>query len=228
MMERAYCLSCRREMVTESGQVCAKCAKGQVGVTRKTGCRMTYNTREGMGALAWGVAAFLAAMLVVGLWAITGCTTGQLEREIDRIKDDVTPTTTTTTTTTTQPPKPPDGYTPKPGDVQRFLWKPVSESNGRLVVITPAWVTADRVVIAGTHTKTPDPARANGNRLHFRLPNAGSAYGNNVRVEAMLGTKVVKAWTVPQDAARYDVASTYGWRRMFQPFMRKSMEDDDL
>ena len=28
-MERAYCLICRNEMLTESGQVCAKCAKGQ-------------------------------------------------------------------------------------------------------------------------------------------------------------------------------------------------------
>ena len=27
MMERAYCLSCRNEIVTESGHVCAKCAK---------------------------------------------------------------------------------------------------------------------------------------------------------------------------------------------------------
>ena len=28
MMERAYCQICRNEMLTESGQVCAKCAKG--------------------------------------------------------------------------------------------------------------------------------------------------------------------------------------------------------
>ena len=181
---------------------------------------MTYNTREGMGALA-------AVGLAVGLLAIWGCTTGDIDKIADLIDEaDVTPTTTTTTTTTTQPPKPPDGYVPQPGDVQRFLWKPVSESNGRLVVITPAWVTADRVVIAGTHTKTPDPARANGNRLHFRFPSPGSAYGSNVKVEAMMGATVVRAWTVPNGGARYDVASTYGWRRMFAPFMRRGVKED--
>ncbi len=83
-MERAYCQSCRREMVTESGHVCEKCAKGQVGVTRKTGCRMTFSRKS---VVCGSVCGLVAGLLVA--WLLTGCTTGQLEREIDRINEKI-------------------------------------------------------------------------------------------------------------------------------------------
>jgi hypothetical protein len=65
-MERAYCLSCGREMVTESGQVCAKCATGE-GRT----------PTEGMGALAYALASIAAVILGLAFLAPTGCTTGK-------------------------------------------------------------------------------------------------------------------------------------------------------
>lgn len=175
---------------------------------------MTYNTREGMGAVAWMVAVILT--LVVGaaiLGACSGCST--IGDVIDNLPD-VTPTTTTTTTTTTQPPAvvPPSLQ----GD-QTFLWKPAGEKTGKLVVLIPARLLADACTV-GTE-KGSGVGRHNGNREHFRYGKPGSAYGRNVPVVCSYQGAETGRWTVPDGAARKTFS---GWRRMM--FWRKSAQED--
>ena len=88
----------------------------------------------------------------------------------------------------------------------QFLWKPVSESNGKLVVLVPWQVSTPPVgslTVNGeslTYTST-----ANGNRAHYRAGKPGSAYGNNVKV--VLSHKGSKYnWTVPSGGSRYTSA----------------------
>ena len=153
-------------------------------------------------AFKWGVLAIGAAIIVAGI-LLAGCTTAdkdRIDKEIDRLKDE-TVTTTTTTTTTTQPaPVVP----PSLQGTQVFLWKPVSENNGRLVVITPACVLADACTI-GAERGSP-VGRHNGNREHFRFSKPGSGYGNGVQVTSYYQGAVTGTWTVPQGAARKEIA----------------------
>lgn len=65
-----------------------------------------------------------------------------------------------------------------------FLWKPVSESTGNLVVLLPPGqkgpvtiTDANGNVHTGTFTGV-----ANGGREHYRFPQAGSSYGQNATV----------------------------------------------
>ena len=58
MMERNYCLSCQREMVTESGQVCDKCKKERDG-------RMSIKTYPTRGKLAVTIAIALAVYAAI-------------------------------------------------------------------------------------------------------------------------------------------------------------------
>jgi hypothetical protein len=82
-----------------------------------------------------------------------------------------------------------------------FLWKPISDNNGNLVVLLPSSYNgkARSVTVngeSGTYTGIH-----NGNRTHWRFSKPGAAYGNNVRVVATTSAGNA-SWTVPKGAAR--------------------------
>jgi len=101
----------------------------------------------------------------------------------------------------TPPDDPPGDVTPpaQTGD-NSFLWKPVSDTDGNLVVILPANINASTVTVNGL-SPSASIGRWNGNRQHFRYPKPGASYGVNVKVVAV-GTG--RAWTVPNGGARWD------------------------
>ena len=173
--------------------------------------------------LVCGSACGLVAGVLVA-WLLTGCTTTDQERiqdEIDRIKDEVTPTTTTTTTTTTKPPViPPDTS----GD-NTFIWKPISESDGRLVVIIPSRLLADACSVttsAGGVTWGRGIGRHNNKREHFRYPQPGAQYGRNVSVVSYYQGAETGRWTVPDGSQRKTYST--GWRRLM--FWRNGVKED--
>lgn len=93
---------------------------------------------------------------------------------------------------------------------QVFLWKPVSVSNGNLVVILPAKFNN---LIDGPVTVNGTPGRftsvANGNRSHWRYDKPGAAFGNNVVVKWTATGKTYTV-TVPNGGTRFqtdDVAN---------------------
>ena len=89
-----------------------------------------------------------------------------------------------------------------------FLWKPKSESNGRLVVLLPRQYTGkvSGVFVSDSSGKPVETGVStgvhNGGREHFRFSRHGSAYGNNVYVVADLNDGGSVHWVVPRGANR--------------------------
>lgn len=95
-----------------------------------------------------------------------------------------------------------------------FLWKPVSDSNRRLVVLLPSSfnATAGRVEI---HRESPPNEGSfveigafagfgNGNRSHWRFTQPGGAYGPNVYVIVFTHTGEVFSYLIANGQHRID------------------------
>ncbi|MEW6710557.1 MAG: hypothetical protein AB1403_12100 [Candidatus Riflebacteria bacterium] len=90
----------------------------------------------------------------------------------------------------------------------QFLWKPVSESNGKLVVLFPYQVRLESVQSISINDKFK-PSRvtqdgANGDRIHARFDKPGKDYGNNAVVKVTLKSGKELTWTVPRGKDRYE------------------------
>ena len=88
-----------------------------------------------------------------------------------------------------------------------FLWKPISESNGRLVILLPGSLRGrvSGCSISGSFGSENGSFAGdthNGNRPHYRFSRAGGSYGTNIRVTARTdgGTQ---SWTVPNGSSRH-------------------------
>ncbi|MCK6552015.1 hypothetical protein L6R52_39655, partial [Myxococcota bacterium] len=91
-----------------------------------------------------------------------------------------------------------------------FLWKPVSDSDGRLAILTPEKLTGQ---IAGVSVKDPSgrviesgrPAGVgNGDREHFRFSRPGGAFPPGSVVEIKLKNGETVNYTIPNPSERYD------------------------
>jgi hypothetical protein len=82
-----------------------------------------------------------------------------------------------------------------------FLWKPVSDSNGNLVVILPSQYNGKVSSVSVNGERGSFSGIANGNRTHWRFSKPGAAYGSNARVVATTSGGNV-SWTVPNGGAR--------------------------
>lgn len=100
-----------------------------------------------------------------------------------------------------------------PGETGGFLWKPISESNSKLVVLLPQSYNDGKVqlcyvldsgnnivetgVYSGDH---------NGDRPHYRFSKPGAQFGNNVTVIAEIAATGAKHyWNVPVGANRTEL-----------------------
>lgn len=94
----------------------------------------------------------------------------------------------------------------------QFLWKPSSESNGKLVILFPSQIrlgTVQSITVNGKFK--PDSTQqtgANGDRIHARYGKAGKDFGKNIEVK--ITTKAGKefTWTVPNGKDRFEQIST--------------------
>ncbi len=90
---------------------------------------------------------------------------------------------------------------------ETFLWKPKSDSDGKLVVLLPSSMRGQVVSVAVQKDgQTLDTGRFsgdthNGMRPHFRFPKAGADYGKNIQVVSM-GTTGACAWKIADGAKR--------------------------
>lgn len=91
-----------------------------------------------------------------------------------------------------------------------FLWKPVSESDEKLVVLLPAEMTDQvlQVVLKDSNDETVEEGRStgvhNGGREHFRFDKPGGGYPNDVTVEVTLSDGSVQTYKIPNPSERYD------------------------
>ena len=96
-----------------------------------------------------------------------------------------------------------------------FLWKPVSESNGKLVVLLPTGLRG-KIQKVEIHNEDPPTSSSlvadgqfagdthNGNRPHYRFANPGAAYGKNIFLIAFLTDGRVISYPIPDGSKRLD------------------------
>ena len=95
-----------------------------------------------------------------------------------------------------------------------FLWKPVSDSNGRLVILLPSRMNGF-IQSVEIHSSLPPSATTliaegryanmgNGGRCHFRFPKPGAAYGNNIQVVVRGTDGTYVSYHIPRGGSRWD------------------------
>lgn len=91
-----------------------------------------------------------------------------------------------------------------------FLFKPVSDSDGRLVVLLPKNLTGDinGVTLKNRRGKEIEAGMyrgiGNGDREHFRFRSPGQDYPKNIIVEVELKNGETKTYKIPDPSKRYD------------------------
>lgn len=103
----------------------------------------------------------------------------------------------------------------EPSDgAEGFLWKPVSDSNRRLVVLLPSSFNATATTVE-IHRESPPSetsfvergnfsAFGNGNRSHWRFTQPGAAYGPNVYVIVFTNTGELFSYFIANGNQRID------------------------
>ena len=91
-----------------------------------------------------------------------------------------------------------------------FLWKPISEGDGNLVVLLPSSLRG-RVNGASIERGGSTVERGrftgdthNGNRPHYRFSRPGAAYGSGLTLRAFLSGGGTQAWSIPNGASRVE------------------------
>ena len=92
------------------------------------------------------------------------------------------------------------GGNPLPGAPAGFLWKPQSDSTGKLAVLYPSKLGRGCTVNGESGS---DGGVGNGNRIHYRFSKPGGAYGTNVPCVCPFGTVVI-----PDGALRWEGVET--------------------
>lgn len=84
-----------------------------------------------------------------------------------------------------------------------FVWKPISESNGKLVVLLPSSfrnVSSITVRGSGGSSSAGRGSIANGGRPHYRFSRSGGSFGHNITVSGG-----GKTWHISNGSQRYDL-----------------------
>lgn len=90
----------------------------------------------------------------------------------------------------------------------QFLWKPASESDGKLVVLFPFTIRLETVQSITVNGKDK-PNRvtqdgANGDRIHARFGKPGSAYGKKAEVKLTTKSGKEYTWVIPDGKNRFE------------------------
>lgn len=140
-----------------------------------------------------------------------------IDREIQRVDDQIA------FRDQPQPPSPPPvdrppdgsdcGVTPAPpaGNGGGFVWKPVSESDGRLVILIDRRFRkhVQRLEVWGHERGRLEAGRFvgdthNGCRPHFRFNRPGRDYGRDLMVRAWMNDGSLREWAISDGARRWD------------------------
>ncbi|MCI5066423.1 hypothetical protein MRY87_11925 [bacterium] len=162
-----------------------------------------YDGRGGAGDDSIAVADLESALLSARV-AIEALTNGELPPEYDGESDDLL---------SEMMEEDADLVTPEGTSVDgadEFVFKPESESDGKLVILLPQIMTGeiDHLLLKDENGNIIEEGRstgvANGNREHFRFNRAGEDYPENITVEVRLASGEVKEYEIPNPGQRYD------------------------
>jgi hypothetical protein len=91
---------------------------------------------------------------------------------------------------------------------ETFLWKPKSESDGKLVILLPTSISARSITISGPNVNETvnkggrNGKRANGQREHFRFGRGGADMKGPVQVTVQLESGQTKTMNIANPAER--------------------------
>lgn len=91
---------------------------------------------------------------------------------------------------------------------ETFLWKPVSDSDGKLAILLPSSLDAQSVTVSGPNFNESinkggrNGSRGNGQREHYRFSKPGNAMRGPVQVHIALTTGGSKTITIKNPAER--------------------------
>jgi hypothetical protein len=91
-----------------------------------------------------------------------------------------------------------------------FLFKPISDTQGKLVILTPEELTGrvTGVILKDSSGNVLEKGSSggvgNGGREHFRYTKPGSQYPSNLVVEVQLAGGGSKTYSIPDPSKRYD------------------------
>jgi len=97
-----------------------------------------------------------------------------------------------------EPPAPEEPVIP---DDSSFVWKPESESDGNLVVITPCTRRFVKLTVRGQAGRMTGVG--NGNRQHWRFDRPGASFGKQVKVTGTEAGGVEVIWVIPDGSQRF-------------------------
>lgn len=113
------------------------------------------------------------------------------------------------------PPPPPPAPAPQTSSSgvtsAGFLWKPISESDGNLVVLLPSALRGkvSQTSVVNSSGQVIETGRFagdthNGNRPHYRFSMPGAGFGRNVTVVARLTDGSVRTWGISNGGSRVE------------------------
>ena len=90
-----------------------------------------------------------------------------------------------------------------------FLWKPISEGDGTLVILLPSSLRGDVAGCTISGSFGSENGRfagdvKNGRRPHYRFSKPGSSYGRSITVTARTSTRTYE-WYVSNGASRFQL-----------------------
>jgi hypothetical protein len=140
-----------------------------------------------------------------------GMVGGFLGCDIDGSKDENTPANETPTQTPGTPAESSSSTSSSSSGGASsggFVWKPISEGDGNLVILLPPNLTGNVAGVVVFHEGSGQTVTGrytgvhNGGREHFRFLQPGAAYGEGLTVTAQLKSGGTKSWSVPSGARR--------------------------
>jgi len=150
---------------------------------------------------------FGAVSLSIGLGLPMGCSIdgsseGQLETETAAQPSSSSSTPSSGTSST------PPSASPSSGTLAGFVWKPISEGDGNLVVLLPAGlrgaVVGTDIVRGGGVVERGRFAgdSTNGGRPQYRFSMPGSGYGSGLTLVARLTDGTTQRWSISNGGTR--------------------------
>lgn len=109
-----------------------------------------------------------------------------------------------------EPPKPPEEPKDDLPPDNNFVWKPISDNDKMLAIVTPADYNFKTVTIhfgllqQKTETGRTNGVRANGQRLAYRFTKPGKAYGKKIKVVGREEDGLERIWNIPNGAIRFE------------------------
>lgn len=148
-------------------------------------------------------------LIIAGMAFLAGCDLTTEDELSGDIEDELQAQQESSGSTSSSPPSSSSSSSSSSGGAETFLWKPVSESNGNLVILFPTSlrgnIQAGQIQNAGGGVIENGSFAGdthNGDRPHYRFSKPGSGYGGGIYAVAVKKDGTSQRWSIPDGGTR--------------------------